>query len=327
MNHKAMYWEVEGNKIRCQLCPQFCLIKVGHLGLCQTRKNVNQQLMAINYGEITSIALDPIEKKPLYHYKPGSNILSVGTYGCNMKCGFCQNHSISQNKAESRYIPINELLKILDSVENNIGIAFTYNEPFMWYEYIYDICSKIKEKNKEQSIVMVTNGYINPEPLKKIISYIDGFNIDLKAFNPSFYHKICKADLKPVLKTIEIAQKECHVEVTTLMITDENDSIDEIESIAQFLSNLNRDIPLHLTRYYPNYKMKNPPTDIQKMILAKEKAKQHLNYVYLGNIPNEDTDTYCPSCGKQIIDRQFHTKVKLNKNKCIHCGKDISIVF
>lgn len=322
-----MFWEVENNKIRCHLCPQFCLISEGQLGICQTRKNVNQQLLVINYGEMTSIALDPIEKKPLYHYKPGQMILSLGTFGCNMKCSFCQNYQISQDRAQSDFGSCDELFKLVESVENNIGIAFTYNEPFMWYEYIYDTVLKMKAKKTDKSIVIVTNGYVNPKPLEKILPYIDALNIDLKAYNSSFYHKVCKANLEPVLKTIEIAQQYCHVEVTTLMVTEENDSLKEIELIAKFIGNLNKNIPLHLTRYYPNYKMKQPPTNLSKMMQAKLVAQQYLNYVYLGNVPNEDRNTYCPNCHKLILDRHEFKNPALDKNKCLYCGEIIPILL
>ncbi|QVK19540.1 AmmeMemoRadiSam system radical SAM enzyme [Mycoplasmatota bacterium] len=322
-----MFSSVENNKIRCQLCPQFCLISEGQLGLCQTRKNIDQQLFAINYGETTSIALDPIEKKPLYHFKPGSKILSIGTFGCNMKCSFCQNYQISQIRAKSDYIKCDELLRLVDTVENNIGIAFTYNEPFMWYEYIYDMALNMKAKENDKSIVMVTNGYINPKPLEKLLPFIDALNIDLKAFDSRFYREICKADLEPVLKTIEIAQKYCHVEVTTLMVTEKNDSIEEIEMIAKYIGKINKNIPLHLTRYYPNYKMNQQPTKLTKMFEAKEIAQEYLNYVYLGNIPNEDQNTYCPNCHKLVLDRRQLKKSILDGNKCLHCGEIIPIVL
>jgi len=327
LEHLAMFWEVEKNKIRCNLCPQFCLISEGQIGLCHTRKNINQQLFAINYAQLTSLALDPIEKKPLYHFKPGHKILSLGTFGCNMKCSFCQNHQISQVKAQSDFVNTEELLKLVETIEDNSGIAFTYNEPFMWYEYMHDAAVKIKETMKDKYVVVVTNGYVNPEPLKKILPYIDAMNIDLKSFHHSFYQKVCKANLEPVLKTIEIAQKECHVEVTTLMVTNENDSIEEIESIAKFLGNLNKNIPFHITRYFPNYKIKQPPTDIHKMIEAKEIAQKYLNYVYLGNISNEEHNTYCPNCHHLILDRNNLNISRLKNNACINCGETIPIIF
>ncbi len=326
-NHQAMFWEVEIDKIRCHLCPHLCLIGEGQLGICQTRQNINNELIAINYGEITSIALDPMEKKPLYHFKPGKKILSVGTFGCNMKCSYCQNHHISQQRAFSDFKTPDELIKMINQVENNMGIAFTYNEPFMWYEYMYEVAKKVKEQNPNQVIVIVTNGYINPEPLSKILPYVDAMNIDLKAFQESFYQKICKATLDPVLKTIEMAHTKCHVEVTSLMVTEENDSVEEIEKIAQFLGNLNKDIPLHLSRYFPNFKMHYPPTDINKMKKAKEVALKYLNYVYIGNVLYEDVSTYCPICHHVIFNREDLNCTVLKDNKCAKCGNVISMII
>ncbi len=174
-----------------------------------------------------------------------------------MSCSFCQNHEISQNKSSSEFIDIDKLINLIINIPNNEGIAFTYNEPFMWYEYVYDVAKKIKEYDKSISIILVTNGFVNKEPLEKILPFIDAMNIDLKGFTQKYYNEICGAKIEPVLETIKIASKYTHVEITTLMVRDENDSLEEIVGIAKFLSSIDKNISLHLSRYFPNYKMKN----------------------------------------------------------------------
>ncbi|MCK9536742.1 MAG: AmmeMemoRadiSam system radical SAM enzyme [Bacilli bacterium] len=330
MRHQALYWEPDDKtgKIRCCLCPHQCLIAPGKVGICRTRKNVNQTLISVNYGKIASIALDPIEKKPFYHYKPGTGILSVGTYGCNMRCLFCQNYSISQEEAPTTYFSPEDLIDFINKVENNIGIAFTYNEPMMWYEYVYDAARLIKEKNRSVSVTLITNGYINAEPLKALLPYIDAMNIDLKSFSNATYRRLCGARLEPVLSTIRAAALECHVEITTLIITDENDSLEEIKEVAKFISGIDRNIPLHLSRYYPTYKLNRPATPHQTLLALQDVAKKHLNYVYIGNISGGDANTYCPKCGKTIVERRYYqAKVLIDKPECPKCGELISLIM
>lgn len=284
MKREAMFYEKLHDKIHCFLCPHNCLIEDQHTGKCNVRIHEDGKLYTINYGEVTSIALDPIEKKPLHYFRPNSKILSVGSFGCNFVCGFCQNHSISQSVVKSEFIPKEELIEMILTTKDNIGIAFTYNEPSIWYEYMYDCARFLKEIDSKGVVVIVTNGYINEEPLKRLLPYVDAMNIDLKSFSNRYYKELCGGSLKPVLKTIEIAAEACHVEVTTLLVTDENDRLEEIQEIARFLRNIDEDLPLHLTRYFPRYKLKNPPTNIDFMRQAEEVAKKYLNKVVLGNI-------------------------------------------
>ena len=279
-----MYYENHGDKIKCFLCPHQCIIKAGKSGLCSVRINNNGVLKTINYGEITAIGLDPIEKKPLYHFHPGKNILSVGTFGCNFSCDFCQNYSIAQYRSKSEDLSPDDLIKGCIEAENNIGIAFTYNEPSIWYEYIYDTAKKLKENHPDFQVVLVTNGFIEPKPLEKLLPYIDAMNIDLKSFNQDYYKKICGGDLAPVLKTIELASRNCHIEITTLLVNGLNDSKEEVRQIASFVGGISKDIPLHLSRYFPRYKMNRPATEIAIMHDRKEIAKEYLNHVYLGNV-------------------------------------------
>jgi pyruvate formate lyase activating enzyme len=284
MKTQAMFYEKVKDKIHCYLCPNNCVIENGHFGKCNVRKHENGELFTINYGEITSAALDPIEKKPLYYFRPSSYILSVASFGCNFTCGFCQNYSISQYHAKSDYVTKERLIQIALTTENNIGLAFTYNEPSIWYEYVYDCAKLLKETDPSAAVVLVTNGYISDEPLKKLLPYVDAMNIDLKSYSSGYYNEICGGRLEPVLKTIETAAKSCHVEITTLLVTGENDNLLEVEKIAKFLSSINNDIPLHLSRYFPEYQLNNPPTDLDFMIKAEATAKKYLNKVLLGNV-------------------------------------------
>ncbi|MEQ8199744.1 MAG: AmmeMemoRadiSam system radical SAM enzyme [Clostridiaceae bacterium] len=284
MKKEAMFYEKVNEKIHCKLCPHNCVIGNGEFGKCRVRTNENGTLYTINYGEITSAALDPIEKKPIAYFRPGSKIFSVGTFGCNFTCTFCQNYIISQFKAQSEYMSKEKLVETALATKDNIGIAFTYNEPTMWYEYIYDCAKLLKETDPNAAVVIVSNGFINEEPLKMLLPYVDAYKIDLKSFNEEFYRKTCGGRLKPVLKTIEIASKQTHVEVVTLLVTGENDKLEEVEEIAKFLGSIDKDLPLHLTRYFPRYKLENPPTDINFMKKAKTIAEKYLTRVNLGNV-------------------------------------------
>jgi pyruvate formate lyase activating enzyme len=283
---QAMYYEKsEDQKVHCYLCPHDCLIRPGNIGKCQVRKNIDGELYSLNYGKIASWSMDPIEKKPLYRFFPGSNILSAGTFGCNLKCSFCQNWSIAQEQPDTIDVSPEALVKKAKELksENNIGIAYTYNEPSIWYEFVYDTSRLAKEEGLKN--VLVTNGFISEEPLKVLLPYIDAMNIDVKAYTDDFYKNICRGSLENVKNTVQIASNYCHVEVTTLVIPDLNDAIIEIEEMCKWLRSISPDIPLHLSRFFPNYKMKDkPPTPKETLFKAKEKASEYLNYVYLGNI-------------------------------------------
>ncbi len=328
MLHDGLFYEKYNDKIKCSLCPHNCIIDNNEFGLCSVRTNKDGILKTINYGEITAMADDPIEKKPIYHFKPMKNILSVGSFGCNFSCDFCQNYSIAHHKPKSEYVSPKKLIEICSNLKNNVGIAFTYNEPSIWYEYVYETSKKLKEKHKELSIVLVTNGYIQKEPLLKLLPYIDAMNIDLKSFKQNYYKKICGGDFKDVLRTIEESYEECHVEITTLLVNDLNDSKEEIQKIASYLGNLDENIPLHLSRYFPTYKMDRPPTEIEVMLKGREIAQKYLNHVYLGNVANVDNSTYCPKCGKLVIERNsFCSNVYIDDSICPSCGYNIKIIL
>lgn len=282
----AMFFnKIEDLKVECCLCPHKCIIQPDKLGVCGTRKNIKGNLYPLNYGKVTSIALDPIEKKPLNNFKPGNMILSVGSFGCNLKCSFCQNWTIAHENPNCHELTPKQLAKkaVELTPKGNIGIAFTYNEPSTWYEFVYDASILVKKAGLIN--VLVTNGYIEKKALEKLIPYIDAMNIDLKAYTDSFYKEICSGRLRHVKETIKIAAKKCHVELTMLIIPKLNDSIEDIALASKWIASISPDIPLHLTRFFPNYKMKNIiPTPRETLENAKEEALKHLNFVYLGNI-------------------------------------------
>ena len=294
MDKEAMFYEKIDNYINCKLCPHRCSkLKEGQRGACGVREvkkddDGSLKLYSINYGEITSISMDPIEKKPLYNFYPGSNILSIGSFGCNFKCSFCQNYAISQNRPQSNYVPPEEMANISLEINNNLGLAFTYNEPSIWYEYVYDVCKAIKEINKDHKTVLVTNGFISEEPLIKLLPYVDALNIDLKG-NDKYYKKLCFGALKDVENTIKIASEMgCHVEVTTLLIPNENTDDITLRELGEFLGSVDKNITLHLSRYFPRYKMDTPETSLYDMKNAYEFLSKYLNNIYLGNLTAEE---------------------------------------
>jgi len=281
-----MYFEkIENSKVRCFLCPHNCIIKPGGLGICRARKNLDGRLYSLNYGKITALALDPIEKKPLNRFNPGSIILSAGTFGCNLKCSFCQNWGIAHSTPDVyEMMPMQLADKAAELKENgNIGLAYTYNEPSIWYEHVYETARIIHSRGLVN--VLVTNGYISPEPLRDILPCIDAMNIDVKAYTEAFYKKVCGADLENVKKTVAMAVQSCHVEITTLIVPELNDSMEEIESLAKWIASISPEIPLHLSRFFPNYKMQNKmPAPVETLYKARDKAREYLKHVYLGNV-------------------------------------------
>lgn len=289
MRKEALFYEkIENGKIHCFLCPHHCRIPRDGRGICGVRKNIGGTLYSLNYGEITSIGVDPIEKKPLNRFHPGTWILSAGSVGCNLRCPFCQNHSIARVKPEEIHThraDSDEIVARAVSLRSrgNIGIAYTYNEPTIWYEFVYE--TSVKAKEKELLNVLVTNGYIEKDPLEEILPYIDAMNIDLKAYNDKFYRELVKGGLEEVKETIRRSVRHCHVEVTTLVIPGWSDSPKEMEEMARWLASLSPDLPLHLSRYFPHYEMADrPPTPLDTLLELKRIASRHLKYVYLGNV-------------------------------------------
>jgi len=319
------YEKGDKNTVICNLCPHNCVIREGNIGICRVRRNVNGRLMALNYGKITSYAYDPVEKKPLYHFYPGKPILSIGSYGCNLSCDFCQNWEIAHDECLTMEIEKEDIL-LLSSSRGSIGIAYTYNEPSMSYEYIRGISKVIRKHGLKN--VMVTNGYINEKPLMELLPYIDAMNIDLKAMTDQFYKKICKGSLKPVQETIKRAAQSTHVEITTLIIEGKNSSEKEMEALGQWIASIDENIPLHLSKYHPAYKMKLPETKYDALVKAKDIVKKYLNYVYIGNVWGVDNNTYCPSCHNRLINRHSNAEIiGIKDGNCVKCGNKINIVY
>ncbi len=284
MQKEASYYQKQkSGKVQCLLCPKNCIIACGSVGNCGVRKNIDGMLYSLVYGKTTGVAVDPIEKKPLYHFHPGEYILSLGTRGCNLGCIFCQNWQISQNpNANLKDITKEEIVSAALR-QKTFGIAYTYNEPFIWYEFVRETAMLAKENGLEN--VLVTNGYVNPEPLEDLLPLIGAMNIDLKAMDDQFYRSTCKGTLDPVLDTIKRAKQSTHIELTNLIIPTLNDSDVQIEKLAEWvLNNTGADTPLHLSRYFPCYELNLPPTPIEKMIHVKAIAEKKLKYVYLGNV-------------------------------------------
>lgn len=270
----------------CEICPHACRIEEGHRGFCGARINRNGRIVDENYGMLTSLALDPVEKKPLRRFFPGSLVLSAGSYGCNLRCPFCQNYEISMADAkQSKAVfvsPQSLAEKALElKPQGNIGLAFTYNEPLISYEYVRD-CSRLNRENGLKNVV-VTNGYLCEKPLRDLLPLIDAMNIDCKSFSEEFYRKI-GGGLEDVKRTISIAAKKCHVEVTTLIIPGENDSPEEMKELSEWLAGVDEEIPLHVTRFFPRYHMtEKAPTPVEEVFSLAEIARKSLRFVYEGN--------------------------------------------
>lgn len=332
---KAMFYEkLEANKVRCKLCSHRCKIAPGRRGICRVRENRDGELYSLIYGTVSSEAVDPIEKKPLYHFYPGSSAYSVGTVGCNFRCKHCQNWTISQISVEEAYareLPPKELLSraLLSGSES---IAWTYNEPTIWHEYAYE-CAKLA-KDAGLGTVYVTNGYMTPEALEHIAPFLDAANIDIKAFSEEFYREVAGAKLAPVLEASCLAKElGIHLEITNLIIPSYNDSLDELRELSKWIyKKLGPDTPLHFTRFHPQYQMQElPPTPLKTLEMAHNIATEEgMNYVYVGNVIGHEYDsTFCPNCGKLLIRRGFFKveEYKLTPEKtCPKCGEKIPIV-
>jgi len=331
---EAKYYELlPDGSTKCLLCPHNCVIKPEKISPCKARKNIGGVLYAKNYGECVSIAMDTIEKKPLYHFYPGTLILSTAPNSCNFKCPYCQNSEISQEESSTKYVSPEELVESALQ-ENSLGIAYTYTEPLTWYEYLIDT-AKIA-RNKGLKNVLVTNGMINEEPLKELLPYIDAANIDLKSMDPEFYKKIVWGDLETVLNTIKITKNHWHIELANLIIPGYNDSPELIQELVDFVASIGVDIPLHFSRYFPHYKFNVPPTPVETLRFAGELACEKLQYVYIGNVWIKESSgirdwssTYCPECGNLLVNRSyFGVRVTgIADGRCIKCGRKADFVI
>ncbi|MBL7155000.1 MAG: AmmeMemoRadiSam system radical SAM enzyme [Candidatus Portnoybacteria bacterium] len=316
--HPAKYYQaLDNNMVQCLLCPNKCILSEGQRGICRVRQNINGQLYSLVYGQAASINLDPIEKKPFFHFLPGSKAFSIATAGCNLQCIFCQNWQISQVFPEDIQV---QSLSPAEVVEQALArgaqsIAYTYSEPIVFYEYILETAKLAREKGLKN--VVVTAGYINEQPLRELCQYVDAIKIDLKAFRQSFYDKMTGGEIARILENLKIIkEEETWLEIVNLVIPGENDSPEEIQQMAEWIKdNLGEEVPLHFTRFYPMYKLQNlPPTPEETLKKAREIALEvGLKYVYTGNIGNIATEsTYCPASGALAIKRHGHFVLENN---------------
>jgi pyruvate formate lyase activating enzyme len=323
LKEAMFYKKLEGNLVQCQLCPRTCLLREGQTGVCRARKNIGGKLYSLNYGKAVSVNLDPIEKKPFFHVLPASKTFSIAGAGCNLRCLYCQNWQISQVSPEDiNYLELSPQEVVEKAIESGAqSIAYTYSEPTAFYEYMIETAKLAKEKGLKN--LVVTAGYINPEPLKELCKYVDAIKVDLKGFNEDFYLNITQGTFQPILETMKIIkEKGIWLEIVNLIIPGLNDSEKEIRDLSLWIKeNLSAEVPLHFSRFFPNFKMKNlPPTPIETIIRAREIAKEvGLKYVYTGNIryPEGET-TFCPESGQIAIERQgyFVVKNNLKENVC-----------
>jgi pyruvate formate lyase activating enzyme len=331
LKEALLYEKLEDNKVHCFLCNHHCLIDEGKFGVCGVRENRGGGLYTHAYGEIIAQHVDPIEKKPLYHFLPGSSSYSIAAMGCNFQCGFCQNWQISQVKEAKALGVRSEEAKPEEIVRQakrsgSRSISYTYTEPTIFFEYAYEIAERAKGEGLYNAFV--TNGYMTEAMINMIHPYLDAANIDLKAFSEEYYRKLCKGKLAPVLKSIETMKRlGIWVEVTTLVVTGQNDSEEELKKIADFLAGVDKGIPWHISRFYPQYKMDAlESTPMSVMNRAFEIGKDAgLRYVYLGNVMGEGNNTYCPRCNDLLIERRGFsvTRYKIKEGKCGSCKTPI----
>lgn len=330
----SFYKKLEGSKVQCTLCSHNCKILEGSTGICGVRQNKDGKLYSLIYGLCSSMASDPIEKKPLYHFYPGSSVFSIGTVGCNFSCLHCQNYGISTAKPDYSYMQKITPDDVVNFAKEQgcMGVAFTYNEPSIWYEFTLDSAKLVKKQ--DLYTVYVTNGYISEDPLREISPVLDAMNIDVKAFTENFYKKVCKAKLQPVLDTCILAKElGIHLELTYLVIPGYNDSEKEVESFCRWVvEKLGYSIPVHFSRFHPDFNMLDVSrTPMDTMINIFNIAKKTgLSFVYLGNVSNGDYEnTICPKCGNICVKRVgFSTRTTgLDKGKCSNCGENLGIIF
>jgi pyruvate formate lyase activating enzyme len=340
MSHTAwLSKKLNSGKILCQACSQACKLDEGEYGICGVRKVEDGELKLLVYGLAAAVNIDPVEKKPMFHFLPDSTVFSLGTVGCNFRCSFCQNYDISQYPKEHQHKIVGQELPPEAIVELALekgceSIAYTYNEPIVFFEYTYDTAKLAHEKGLKN--IYVTSGYETHKAIDLLAPYIDGMNIDIKAFTDEFYKDICGARLKPVLEAVKYAhQKGIWIEITTLLIPGKNDSDEEIREIAKFIASIDPSIPWHVSAFHPTYKMLDVPrTPASTLLRAYNIGKEEgLKYLYVGNIDDEDHEsTYCPKCNHRVIDRsgyigQYVTNELKSGGLCPNCGYQIEGIF
>lgn len=340
MSHTAwLSKKLDSGKILCQACAQACKLDEGEYGICGVRRVEDGELKLLVYGLAAAVNIDPVEKKPMFHFLPKTRSFSIGTVGCNFSCKFCQNYDISQypkeheHKIAGRELPPEDIVEL--ALQNGCdSIAYTYNEPIVFFEYTYDTAKLAHERGLKN--IYVTSGYETRKAIDLLEPYIDGMNIDIKSFSDEFYKEICGARLKPVLEAVKYAyEKGIWIEITTLLIPGKNDSNEEIRGIAKFMAELDTSIPWHLSAFHPTYKMLDVDRTPESTLLRAYKIAQEegLKYIYVGNINDEKhTSTYCPKCRKRVIDRsgnigQFVKNELDREGKCPYCGYHLEGVW
>jgi len=326
--------QLKDNIVRCIICPRKCTIPPAGQGFCGTRENREGKLVTLTYSELTALAVDPIEKKPLFHFHPGSLSFSISCVGCSFKCPWCQNWHLSQARPGEVATEHVEPVEVVSLAKERdcTSIAYTYNEPLINLDYIEEV-SKIARKEGVKN-VLVTNGYISPEALDEVVGLIDAANVDWKSFNKQTYQEYCKGDLKSVLDaTVEMHRKGVHVEIAFLVIPELNDSSEEMRTMARYLvDNLGPDVPLHISQFYPHYKFRfKAVTPYQTLVRNREIAvAEGVHYVYVGNVPgSEFENTYCPSCGKKVVERKGYTITDWSLGEdmsCKYCDQRLPFV-
>lgn len=328
---KALFWhKTDSGKIQCELCPHHCVLDDNQSGLCSMRHVRNGVLSAQGYGMLSSVHSDPIEKKPLYHFLPGTDIFSIGGWGCNFACKFCQNWSISQKTSlDSQPVSPADIVKASKD-HHSRGIAYTYNEPLINIEFVHD-CSQLAKENGLKNI-LVTNGFVEQKPAEYFLPYIHALNIDIKSMDESFYKRQCRGRLEPVLKfAVQAVNAGCHVEITNLLIPGLNDNDQQIEKLSVWVSdNLGRQTPLHLSAYHPDYQMNLPSTSVAVLQQAYDICRRNLHYVYLGNTyTSSGQNTCCPKCGTELIARRGYsiTINGIDGTACRKCGRPADVIM
>ena len=329
---ECRFWESRDGAVQCQLCPWHCTIRPGATGRCRVRYNDGGVLRCLTYGKVTAVNLDPVEKKPLYHFYPGEQILSIGSWGCNLSCVFCQNWTISQEQAPTQDLSPEQCVALAEQMASrgNIGISYTYNEPMIWFEYVYDTAKLARERGLKN--VLVTNGIVETEPLEELLGYIDAMNVDIKSMRDDFYARLCRGSGggDVARRTVEMAvRRGVHVEITNLVVTGENDTDEHFQQLAEWAASVSPKLPVHVSRYFPAYKFDAPPTPVERLKRAVEILREKLVFVYVGNLDMRGaTDTVCPRCGNVAVERRGYLTrvVGLSDGRCSNCGEDLNFV-
>lgn len=325
---KADWWHVENTHVRCDLCPHSCSLAEGETGFCRVRRNEGGIMASLVYGRASSVAVDPVEKKPLYHWRPGTDILSIGTVGCSMACPFCQNWEIATWEKGTRLqdLGVSDVLR-LARTNNTRAVAFTYNEPLVWYEFVADCAAVLRKEGI--AVVLVSNGMIREEPLLSLLPFLSAANIDVKTFSSATYRNL-GGDIESVKRTVEcMHEANVHVEITTLVVPDISDAPDDFAREVAWIASISPEIPLHLSRYFPRHRWNRPATSEALLNAMAATAKNLLRYVYLGNV-NLPSDTICPKCGAIAVSRRGYSISRTGLNAdggCRYCGANLCMTM